>query len=93
MAHIGYIFLKMEKTCNGKVQGQDDGAAEEFEGENQGFVSMVTVQELLKVQESALKIIFESMISSFSSRFDDMVKTVFSLEASLEFSQKENRDI
>ena len=54
---------------------------------------MVTVQELLNVQESALKIIFESMISSFSSRLDDMVKTVSSLEASFEFSQKENRDI
>ena len=29
------------------------------------------------------------MISSFSSRLDDVVKTVSSLKASLEFSQKE----
>ena len=88
----------MVKTRKG--QGQDgavaqgqDGAAEEAEGEDQEFVSMVTVRELLKVQESALKAIFESMISSFSSRLDDVVKTVSSLKASLEFSQKEIEDL
>ena len=49
-------LLKMVKTRKGRdgavAQGQD-GAAEE--GEDQEFVSMVTVRELLKVQESALK--------------------------------------
>ena len=84
----------MVKTRKG--QGQDGavaqgqhGADEEAEGEDQEFVSIVTVRELLKVQESALKAIFESMISSFSSRLDDVVKTVSSLKTSLEFSQKE----
>ena len=47
----------MVKTRKGQgqdgavAQGQDD-AAEEVEGEDQEFVSMVTVRELLKVQES-----------------------------------------
>ena len=41
----------MVKTRKGQGQGQD-GAAEEAEGEDQEFVSMVTVRELLKVQNS-----------------------------------------
>lgn len=52
------------------------------------YVTMSTVRELLKVQESMLKGLFESVVNSLSTRVDNVVKTVESLKASLEFTQK-----
>ena len=52
------------------------------------FVRMAQVRELLKVQESMLKTLFESVVHSLSMRLDEVVKSVKSIKASLEFTQK-----
>ena len=49
---------------------------------------------MLSVQESMLKSLFHSVISSVTTRVDDQLKTVNELKKSLEFTQKnvENLD-
>ena len=56
-------------------------------------VSMALVKDMLKAQETNLKTLFKLMIDSFSTRLDDVVNTVASLQASLEFSQNELREL
>ena len=46
------------------------------------FVTMATVRKLLKVQESMLKTLFESVVQSLSMRVDKVVKSVQSIKTS-----------
>ncbi|XP_048586940.1 uncharacterized protein LOC116615509 isoform X3 [Nematostella vectensis] len=50
---------------------------------------MAAVKNLLAVQESMMRSVFESMVSQISSRVDDLVEKVSGLKASLEFTQSE----
>ena len=54
---------------------------------------MAQVRELLKVQESMLKTLFESAVHSLSARVDEVVKSVQSIKTSLEFTQKNMEEL
>ena len=53
------------------------------------LVSSRTVREILKVQESMLRALFEPVAKSLTARVDGAVESVNSLKASLELSQKD----
>ena len=53
------------------------------------LVSLRTVREMLKVQESMLRALFYSVVKSMTARVDGVVESVNSLKASLEFSQND----
>ena len=57
------------------------------------FVSLRSVQEMLKVQESMLRALFDSVVKSLTARVDGVVESVNSLKASLEFSQKDIEEL
>lgn len=54
---------------------------------------MGTVKELLKVQESMLRTLFDSVVNSLNPRVNDVLSSVSSIKASLEYSQKEIEDL
>ena len=54
---------------------------------------MGTIKELLKVQESMLRTLFDSVVNSLNPRVDDVLSSVSSTKASLEYSQKEIEDL
>ena len=56
-------------------------------------MSLGTVKELLKVQESMLRMLFDSVVNSLNPRVDDVLSSVSSIKASLEYSQKEIEDL
>ena len=70
----------------GAKGGVDNGVEEASSGTES--VSLTAVREMLKVQESALRSLFESIVNSLTKRVDEVVKKVASLETSLEYSQK-----
>ena len=77
--------------------GGQGGGAETYNTGNGGgdseFVSLDTVKELLRAQESMLRSLFDSVVNSLNSRLDDVVKSVASIKVSLEYSQKEIEDL
>ena len=73
------------------VQDQQDQAA--IAEDEDKFVTMTQVCELLKVQEFMLKTLFESVVWSLSMRVDDVVKSVQSIKTSLEFTQKNMEEL
>lgn len=60
---------------------------QEAEGDEE-YVSLTMLKQMLSVQESMLKALFHSVISSVTTRVDDLLKTVTELKKSLEFTQK-----
>ena len=56
-------------------------------------MSLGTIKELLKVQESMLRTLFDSVVNSLNPRVDDVLSSVSSTKASLEYSQKEIEDL
>lgn len=80
----------MKKGKKTRAQSAQDGVdVSESERADEVEVSMALVKDMLKAQETNLKTLFKSMIDSFSTRLDEVVNTVASLQASLEFSQNE----
>ena len=57
------------------------------------LVSLRTVREMLKVQESMLRALFDSVVKSLTARVDGVVESVDSLKASVEFSQKDIEEL
>ena len=83
MERCHWVFSRNHDESNeGAVGG---GVMEAAEGE----VTMATVREMLRVQESVMKTLFESTVKALTSRVDNLVYTVESLRASLEVSQKD----
>lgn len=74
------------------VQDQHDPAAF-AEDEADEFVTMATVRELLKVQESMLKTLFESVVQSLTTRVDEVVKSLETIKTSLEFTQNNVQEL
>ena len=66
----------------------DKSTIEDDDGEHQ-YVSMATVKELLKVQESTLRTLFETVVNSLTTRVDEVVQNLAAIRASLEYSQRE----
>ena len=60
---------------------------QEAEGDEE-YVSLTMLKQMLSVQESMLKALFHSVISSVTTRVDDLLKTVTELKKSLEFTLK-----
>jgi len=48
---------------------------------------------MLDVQQSTLKTLFDSFVSTVNARVDKLADSVPSLKASLEFTQKDVRDL
>ena len=66
--------LKSQDASN-KASKSDSGA--EVEGtECEEYVTLAILKQMLSMQESTLKSIFESFIMSVNHRVDDLVKTV-----------------
>ena len=63
------------------LHSQQDSSADCAERD---YVTLATVRELLKVQESTFKSLFESMI-----QLDSVVKDVQEMKTSLQFTQKD----
>ena len=71
---------KKRQSAGGQVGGADvhnDGNGGHL---GQEFVSLDTVKEMLSVQESLLRSIFDSAINSLNSRLDDVMRSVFSVQ-------------
>lgn len=81
---------RSSKPENPVQDQQDQVAIAEDEDE---FVTMAQVRELLKVQESMLKTLFEFAVQLLSTRVDEVVKSVQSIKSSLEFTQKNMEEL
>ena len=57
------------------------------------LVSSVTVKQMLDVQQSMLKTLFDSFITTVHARVDKLADLVACLKASLEFTQKDVGDL
>jgi len=74
----------------------DAAAADEdhLETKDEGeLVSIATVKQMLDVQQSMLKTLLDSFISTVNARVDKLADSVASLKASLEFTQKDVADL
>ena len=57
------------------------------------LVPIATLKQILDVQQFMLKTLFDSFISTVNARVDKLADSVASLKASLEFTQKDVRDL
>ena len=57
------------------------------------LVSLQTVREMPKVQESMLRALFDLVVKPLTARVDGVVESVNSLKASLEFAQKDIEEL
>lgn len=78
--------------------GQTDmaEAAKRQDGDERGdleTVTLATLKQMMEVQESMFRRMFDSVTSSLTARVDDLVKTVADLKASIEFTQSEVADL
>ena len=78
-----------------KASKSDSGAeTAEIEGtECEEYVTLATLKQMLSIQESTLKSIFESFIMSVNLRVDDLVKSVAEVKSSLEYTQRDVDDL
>ena len=78
-----------------KASKFDAGAeAAEVEGtECEEYVTLAILKQMLSIQESTLKSIFESFIMSVNLRVDDLVKSVAEVKSSLEYTQRDEDDL
>ena len=78
--------LKSQDALN-KASKSDSGA--EVEGTKcEEYVTLAILKQMLSMQESTLKSIFESFIMSVNHRVDDPVKTVAEVKSSLEMNTR-----
>ena len=68
---------------------KDTSSSDPAAAEDEELVTLTTLNHMLSIQESMMRSILDSFVSSVTSRVDDLVKTVASLKASLEFTQKD----
>ena len=72
---------KHQSNGAANLDSKQDSSADCAEGD---YVTLATVREFLKVQESTFKWLFESMI-----QLDSVVKDVQEMKTSLQYSQKD----
>ena len=63
------------------------------QGEEDKCITIAMVKQPLKVQESMFQSLFESVVNSFQTRLDDVVRSVQEIKTSLEFTQKNVEDL
>ena len=78
--------------AHGAIEAQQSEEAQAPVNTDEEFVSLQTVRKRLKVQESMLRSLFDSVVKSLTARVDDIVNSVASIKASLEYSQKTSRN-
>ena len=66
--------------CAEQVHQSDEASQASVDTEE--LVSLRTVREMLKVQESMLRALFDSVVKSLTARVDGVVESVNSLKAS-----------
>ena len=64
-----------------------------MDGAKGDYVTLATIRELLKVQESTFKLLFESTINSLTLRVDSVVKDVQEIKTSLQYTQKDLEEL
>ena len=74
------------------VQDEQEPAAI-AEHEVDESVTVAKVRELLKVQASMLKTLFESVLQSLAARVDEVVKSLETIKTSLEFTQNNVQEL
>ena len=79
---------KKNHSANAAAADEDNLETKD-EGE---LVSIATVKQMLDVQQSMLKTLLDSFISTVNARVDKLADSVASLKASLEFTQKDVGD-
>lgn len=80
---------KKNHSANAAAADEDNLETKD-EGE---LVSIATVKQMLDVQQSMLKTLLDSFISTVNARVDKLADSVASLKASLEFTQKDVGDL
>ena len=75
-------LTEKEEETNATDQGGDDE-----------FIARKSMLDMLKVQESMFRSLFDSMLTSVNSRIDEIYKTVRDLKTRLEFSLAEVQDL
>ena len=87
------MTTKKGNAKKGKKQGEGEKSELEIMEEDElEFVSMATLKTMLSIQQSTMRSLFESFLSSVNSRVDNLVKTVESVKSSLELTQKDIAD-
>ena len=81
---------KPKKHCSADAATDEVNLEPKDEGE---LVSIATVKQMLDVQQSTLKTLFDSFISTVNARVDKLADSVPSLNASLEFTQQDVGDL
>ena len=70
-----------------------DTATDDTTLDEEELVSIATLKQMLDVQQSMIKTLFDSFISTVNARVDKLADSVASLKASLEFTQKNVEDL
>ena len=70
-----------------------DAATDDMTLDEGELVSIATLKQMLDVQQSMIKTLFDSFISTVNARVDKLADSVASLKASLEFTQKNVEDL
>ena len=63
------------------------------QSEEDEYIIIAMVKKLLKVQESMFQSLFESVANSLQTRLDDVVRPVQEIKTSLEFTQKNVKEL
>ena len=72
--------------------GQESNETDEQDGGKE-FVTKSYMADMLKVQESMFRSLFDSMLANITSRVDNLATTISGLKSSLEFTQGEVDDL
>ena len=75
------------------LSDEKDGGDEIDQEDTGDFVAKKYVFEMMEVQESLFRNLFDSMLANVNSRIDGVIKDLTELKSSLQFSQKEIDDL
>ena len=79
-----------QKSSAGKTDMTEAASGQDGDDRSDSeTVTLATLKQMLEVQESMFRRMFDSVTSSLTVRVDDLVKTVAELKASIEFTQSE----
>lgn len=84
---------KRTHSKSDQAEASDEPSSEPPNAAEEEFVSLATLKQMLSVQESMLKAVFDSVVSSLNARVDELVKTVATTKTSLEYMQKDIDDL
>ena len=87
---------KPSRSKSSAQQSDNAEAAKNQDGDQRDdseTVTLATLKQMMEVQESMFRNMFDSVVSLLTTRVDDLVKTVAALKASIEFTQGEVADL